>query len=437
MGPTGFITLLAGWVTTEAGRQPWVVYGVMRTADAVSPVTAQQVGVSLLAFVIVYTIVFGTGIYYLLKLLRHGPALPGSPAQSSDGSARASAQPCRNSPSKEHKNMDLTLAWAAIIAFGLFLYVVLDGFDLGIGILFPFFPDQHDRDVMMNTVAPVWDGNETWLVLGGAGLFAAFPMVYSTVLSALYLPLVLMLVCLIFRGVSFEIRAKAQRTKPCGTSRSSADRRARRSFRAWRSARFSAAFPSPMAVSPAMPFGWFSPFSIFTGGALVVTYALLGACWLIAKTEGDLQRRMYRVVWPLTVLQLATIAVVSIWTPLQDAGIASRWFDSPLFYRLLPVPVLVAACAWAMRRSIQSRHEKRPFAMALGFVLLGYAGLVASISPHEIFPGVSIWDAAAPRSSQLFTIVGAAVILPVIVAYTTFGYWVFRGKVRHGEHHYH
>jgi cytochrome d ubiquinol oxidase subunit II len=103
----------------------------------------------------------------------------------------------------------------------------------------------------------------------------------------------------------------------------------------------------------------------------------------------------------------------------------------------LPVPLLVAACAWAMRRSIRSRHEKRPFAVALGFVLLGYAGLVVSISPHEIFPGVSIWDAAAPRSSQLFTIVGAAVILPVIVAYTTLGYWVFRGKVRHGEHHYH
>ncbi|SAK47141.1 cytochrome d ubiquinol oxidase subunit II [Caballeronia ptereochthonis] len=333
--------------------------------------------------------------------------------------------------------MDLTLAWAAIIALGLFLYVVLDGFDLGIGILFPFFPDQHDRDVMMNTVAPVWDGNETWLVLGGAGLFAAFPMVYSTVLSALYLPLVLMLVCLIFRGVSFEIRAKAQRTKHLWDLAFIGGSAGATFFQGVALGAFLGGIPVADGRFSGDAFGWFTPFSIFTGGALVVTYALLGACWLIAKTEGDLQRRMYRVVWPLTVLQLATIAVVSIWTPLLDASIASRWFDSPLFYRLLPVPLLVIACAWAMRRSIRSRHEKRPFAVALGFVLLGYAGLVGSISPHEIFPGVSIWDAAAPRSSQLFTIVGAAVILPVIVAYTTLGYWVFRGKVRHGEHHYH
>jgi cytochrome d ubiquinol oxidase subunit II len=169
----------------------------------------------------------------------------------------------------------------------------------------------------------------------------------------------------------------------------------------------------------------------------VVTYALLGCCWLIAKTEGDLQRRFYRIVWPLTLLQLGTIAVVSIWTPLQDAGIATRWFDTPWFYRFLPVPVLVVACAWLMRRSIRSRHETRPFMMALAFVLLGYSGLVASISPHAIFPGVSLWELAAPHSSQMFTLIGAAVILPVIIAYTTLGYWVFRGKVRHGEHHYH
>jgi cytochrome d ubiquinol oxidase subunit II len=333
--------------------------------------------------------------------------------------------------------MDLTLAWAAIIALGVLMYVVLDGFDLGIGILFPLFPDEHDRDVMMNTVAPVWDGNETWLVLGGAGLFAAFPMLYSTVLSALYLPLVLMLVCLIFRGVSFEIRAKASRTKHLWDLAFIGGSAGATFFQGVALGAFLDGIPVADGRFSGDAFGWFTPFSMFTGAALVVTYALLGCCWLIAKTEGDLQRRFYRIGWPLTVLQLATIAVVSIWTPFQDQGIAMRWFDSPLFYRLLPVPVLVVACAWIMRRSIRSRHERRPFAMALGFVLLGFAGLVVSISPQEVLPGVSLWDAAAPRSSQLFTIVGAAVILPVIVAYTTLGYWVFRGKVRHGEHHYH
>jgi cytochrome d ubiquinol oxidase subunit II len=333
--------------------------------------------------------------------------------------------------------MDLTLAWAAIIALGLLIYVMLDGFDLGIGILFPLFPEPHDRDVMMNTVAPVWDGNETWLVLGGAGLFAAFPMLYSTVLSGLYLPLIFMLACLIFRGVSFEIRSKATRTKAMWDLAFIGGSAGATFFQGVALGAFLNGIPVTEGRFSGDAFGWLTPFSLFTGLALVVTYALLGCCWLIAKTEGELQRRLYRIVWPLTLLLLAGIAVVSIWTPLQDATIATRWFDTAWFYRFLPVPVLVAACAWFMRQSIRSRHETWPFALALGFVVLGFTGLVASISPHAIFPGVSLWDVAAPRSSQLFTIIGAGVILPVILAYTTLGYWVFRGKVRHGEHHYH
>jgi cytochrome d ubiquinol oxidase subunit II len=333
--------------------------------------------------------------------------------------------------------MDLTVIWAAIIALGVFMYVVLDGFDLGIGILFPFFPNQQERDVMMNTVAPVWDGNETWLVLGGAGLLAAFPIVYATVLSALYLPLMMMLLCLIFRGVSFEIRAKATRTKHLWDL-------------AFIGGSAGATFCQGIALGAYLngipvrdgrfvgdAFGWLTPFSLFTGLALVVTYALLGACWLIAKTDGDLQRRLYRTVWPLTLLQLAAIAVVSLWTPMQDPSIAARWFESPLFYRMLPVPFLVVICAWLMRRAIRAQRERMPFILALSFMLLGYLGLLASIWPHAILPGITVWQAASPHSSQLFTIVGVAVVLPVILAYTTMGYWVFRGKVRHGEHHYH
>ncbi|MEA3112525.1 MAG: cytochrome bd ubiquinol oxidase subunit, partial [Caballeronia sp.] len=264
--------------------------------------------------------------------------------------------------------MDLSLTWAAIIALGVLMYVVLDGFDLGIGILFPFFPEERDRDVMMNTVAPVWDGNETWLVLGGAGLFAAFPLIYSTVLSGLYLPLMFMLVCLIFRGVTFEIRSKATRTKHMWDLAFIGGSAGATFFQGVTLGAFLNGIPVADGRFSGDAFTWFTPFSMFTGLALVVTYALLGCCWLIAKTEGDLQRRFYRIVWPLTLLQLGTIVVVSIWTPLQDAGIATRWFDTPWFYRFLPVPVLVIACAWLMRRSIRSRHETRPFMMALAFV---------------------------------------------------------------------
>ncbi|SEB23711.1 cytochrome d ubiquinol oxidase subunit II [Paraburkholderia sartisoli] len=333
--------------------------------------------------------------------------------------------------------MDVTVVWAGIIALGLFMYVVLDGFDLGIGIVFPFFPDGKERDLMMNTVAPVWDGNETWLVLGGAGLFAVFPIVYSTVLSALYLPLVFMLACLIFRGVSFEIRSKANRTKHLWDLAFIGGSAGAAFFQGIVLGAFLQGIPVVDGSYAGDAFGWLTPFSLLTGLGLVATYALLGCCWLVAKTEGDLQRRLHRVVWPLTVVLLGFIAVVSLWTPLQDPTIAARWFHDGLFYRLLPVPFLVAICAFFMRRAVRDRHHNTPFALALGLVLLGYVGLLVSLWPYAIPSSMTLWEAAAPRSSQVFTLVGAAVILPVILVYTTMGYWVFRGKVRHGDTHYH
>lgn len=334
--------------------------------------------------------------------------------------------------------MDVTTIWAAIIALGLFMYVVLDGFDLGIGIIFPFFPDEGERDLMMNTVAPVWDGNETWLVLGGAGLFAVFPVVYSTVLSALYLPLVFMLACLIFRGVSFEIRAKANRTKHLWDLAFIGGSAGAAFFQGIALGAFLQGIPMDDGRFAGDPFGWLSPFSLLTGLGLVVTYALLGCCWLVAKTEGDLQRRLHRVVWPLTVVLLAFIGLVSLCTPLQDPNIAARWFDSGLFWRLLPVPFLVAACAFFMRRAVKRREHVTPFVLALGLVLLGYVGLLVSLWPYAIPQSLTVWQAAAPRSSQMFTLAGTVVILPIIIGYTTMGYWVFRGKVRHGDqHHYH
>jgi cytochrome d ubiquinol oxidase subunit II len=333
--------------------------------------------------------------------------------------------------------MDVTVVWAAIIALGLFIYVVLDGFDLGIGIVFPFFPDEKERDLMMNTVAPVWDGNETWLVLGGAGLFAAFPVVYSTVLSALYLPLVFMLACLIFRGVSFEIRAKANRTKHLWDLAFIGGSAGAALFQGIALGAFLQGIPVADGSFAGDAFGWLTPFSLLTGLGLVVTYALLGCCWLVAKTEGDLQRRLHRVVWPLTIVLLGFIVVVSLWTPLQEPAIAQRWFEAGIFWRLLPVPFLVAACAYFMRRAVRGRHHNTPFMMALGLVLLGYLGLLVSLWPYAIPSSLTLWEAAAPRSSQMFTLVGAAVIIPIIIGYTTMGYWVFRGKVRHGDAHYH
>ncbi|GAB7538612.1 cytochrome d ubiquinol oxidase subunit II [Burkholderia sp. 3C] len=332
--------------------------------------------------------------------------------------------------------MDVTVIWAAIIALGLFMYVVLDGFDLGIGIVFPFFPDEKERDLMMNTVAPVWDGNETWLVLGGAGLFAAFPMVYSTVLSGLYLPLIFMLVCLIFRGVSFELRAKARRTKHLWDLAFIGGSAGATFFQGIALGAYLQGIPVQNGQFGGDPFGWLTPFSVLTGLGLIATYALLGCCWLVAKTEGDLQRRLHRVVLPLTIVLLGMIGVVSIWTPLQEPAVAQRWFGSGLFVYLMPVPFLVVACGVWMVRAIRARRDTLPFVLALALVALGYIGLLVSLFPYAIPRSVTIWEAAAPHSSQMFTLVGAAVIIPIIIAYTTLGYWVFRGKIRHEDNHY-
>jgi cytochrome d ubiquinol oxidase subunit II len=324
--------------------------------------------------------------------------------------------------------MDVTTIWAAIIALGLFMYVALDGFDLGIGLIFPFFPDDGERDLMISTIAPVWDGNETWLVLGGAALFAAFPAVYSIVLSALYLPIVTMLVCLIFRGVSFEIREKATRTKNLWNLAFIAGSGGASFFQGVILGAYLQGIPVTDGVFAGPSFFWLTPFSLLTGFGLMATYSLLGACWLIMKTEGDLQHRLHEVVRPLTLVLLAFMVVVSIWTPLTDAKIAQRWFDSGLLYRLLPVPFLVVITALFMFRALRRHHDNTPFLLALLLILLGYIGLLVSIWPYAIPNVLTLQDAAAPRSSQLFTLVGAVIILPVIIIYTTLGYHVFRGK---------
>jgi cytochrome d ubiquinol oxidase subunit II len=288
--------------------------------------------------------------------------------------------------------------------------VVLDGFDLGIGIVFPFFPDERERDLMMNTVAPVWDGNETWLVLGGAGLFAVFPMVYSTVLSALYLPLVFMLACLIF----VACRSNARQGEPHEASVGSGVYRRLvrcRFLSGHRAGRIPARHSGRGRQLCGDAFGWLTPFSLLTGLGLVVTYALLGCCWLVAKTEGDLQRRLHRVVWPLTLILLGFIAIVSLWTPLQDPTIANAG-------SLRVCSIACCRCrslSPSVRSSCGGRYAsgitRRPFVLALALVLLGYLGLLVSLWPYAIPSSMTLWEAAAPRSSQMFTLMGAAVII--------------------------
>ena len=332
--------------------------------------------------------------------------------------------------------MDITTVWAAIVALGLFMYVALDGFDLGVGLIFPFFPNDGDRDVMISSIAPVWDGNETWLVLGGATLFAVFPAVYSIVLSALYLPVVTMLVCLIFRGVSFEIREKASRTKNLWNLAFIAGSAGAAFFQGVILGAYLQGIPVANGVFAGPSFFWLTPFSLLTGFGLMATYALLGSCWLAMKTDGNLQHRLHSLIRPLTVVLLVFMVVVSIWTPLTDAQIAARWFNSGLLRRLLPIPLLVVIAALMMFRAVRRRHDTAPFLLALLLVMLGYAGLLVSIWPYAVPNVITLEEAAAPRSSQLFTLLGAVIILPVILAYTTAGYRVFRGKIASGaEHH--
>ncbi|QKE64547.1 cytochrome d ubiquinol oxidase subunit II [Aquipseudomonas campi] len=329
--------------------------------------------------------------------------------------------------------IDLPLIWAGVIAFGIFMYVVMDGFDLGIGILFPFIRDKDERDAMMNTVAPIWDGNETWLVLGGAGLFAAFPLAYSVVLTALYLPLIIMLIALIFRGVAFEFRFKAKRTRYV-----------------WDAAFIGGSLVATFAQGVVLgafvegikvadrqfvggAFDWLAPFPLFCGAGLVAGYAMLGCAWLLMKTEGRLQRKMYKLMLPLTCLLLLFISAVSIWTPLTQPAIAQRWFTLPNLFYFIPVPTLVAVTVLGIVRAIQLKKDKQPFVLTLALIALAYAGLAISMWPNIVPPSLSIWDASAPHSSQAFALVGVTIMVPIILIYTAYSYWVFRGKVKVGE----
>jgi cytochrome bd ubiquinol oxidase subunit II len=338
--------------------------------------------------------------------------------------------------------IDLSLIWILIIGFGLMMYVVMDGFDLGIGILFPFVPTTTHRDLMVNTVAPIWDGNETWLVLGGAGLLAAFPLAYAVLLSALYIPIVLMLLGLILRGVAFEFRFKSDESHRPFWDIAFAGGSYTAAF--FQGAALGAFINGFTVTGPSYDGGaldWLSPFSVFTGIGVIVSYALLGSTWLTMKTEGALQARMIAYARRIVPVLLLGIAVVSLWTPLTHDDIARRWFSIPNIFYFAPVPILVVAAGWQLLRLLTGSPDGKipragPFLLALFLLFLGYTGLAISLWPNIIPPGVSFRDAAAPAQSQGFALVGALLIIPIILAYTGWAYYVFRGKVT-GTEGYH
>ncbi len=331
--------------------------------------------------------------------------------------------------------MDLTIIWAFIIAFAVFAYVVMDGFDLGIGILFPTFKVGLERDQAMNSIAPVWDGNETWLVLGGGGLMAAFPLAYAIILPATYPLIIAMLLGLVFRGVAFEFRWRDPR------------HRALWDF-AFTAGSLIAALSQGMILGALLQgidvtgraysgswFDWLTPYTLLTGIGTVAGYALLGATWLVWKLEGEAQAHAYRLAFRSAIATLVLLAAVSLYTPFLDADYFDRWFAMPNFLFASQVPLLTTILAYFLFRGLAKKQEAAPFWLSLGLFGLGMAGLGVSMWPYVVPSQITIWDAAAPERSQMFMLVGVAITLPLILAYTAWAYWVFRGKV--GEDGYH
>jgi cytochrome d ubiquinol oxidase subunit II len=327
----------------------------------------------------------------------------------------------------------LPLIWAALIGTAVAMYVILDGFDLGVGILFPFAKSERERDLMMNSVAPFWDGNETWLVLGGAGLFVAFPLAYSVIMPALYLPVIFMLLALIFRGVAFEFRWPARTSKKYWNV-------------AFAGGSLLAAFFQGIILGGLIQgitvrngqfaggaFDWATPFAFLVGVGVVAGYGLLGATWLVLRTEGPVADRARQQGKLFLLAVLAAMALVSLWTPAEFERIAARWFTTPNIYFLWPVPFVTALLAFGVWTWLGSGRDAPPFLAAIGLFLLGYLGLVISNFPYLVPPTIDIWQAAAAPASQIFMLIGTLFLLPVIFGYIVFVYWLFWGKLREGE----
>jgi cytochrome d ubiquinol oxidase subunit II len=328
--------------------------------------------------------------------------------------------------------VDLPLVWYGLIIVAIFLYILLDGFDLGVGVLFPFAPSDQCRDRMMNSIAPFWDGNETWLVLGGGGLFAAFPLAYAVLMPALYIPVIIMLLGLIFRGVAFEFRFKASD----------------RSRVVWDCAfhfgSLTAAFMQGVIIGAVVQgvtvegrrfaggaFDWLNAYSLMTGFAVVFGYALLGATWLVMKTEEITQQWARKcAAYALGYVGLF-LAIVSISMPVMNPGIRALWWSLPNFFFLLPIPFASLVLIILIWRDLRTGREVRPFLLSLGVFLTAYLGLGISLWPFAVPFAITFRQAAAVPESQSLLLVGTVILLPLVLGYTAYCYYLFRGKASH------
>lgn len=328
----------------------------------------------------------------------------------------------------------LPFIFALILAFIIIMYVILDGFDLGIGILFPFTANEVERDKMMNSIAPIWDGNETWLVFGGAMLYGAFPQAYGLLLPILYMPLMLMLISLVFRGVSFEFRFKAEKSKPFWNWAFAISSIAASFFQGVVLGCFVQGFPIDDAAMKITTTAWLTPFTLLTGIALTSGYGLLGATWMIMKSEGRLQRKMIHYSKGLLVLVSIFLFFVSIWTPLHSNEIFVRWYSYPNFIYLSSLPMLALIAVFLTWKNLSKKNEVKPFLYSIVIFLCSYVGIGVSVYPYLIPHQVTLWEAAAPDTTLKFILIGVVIMLPILLGYTAYAYYLFRGKTNDNYH---
>lgn len=328
--------------------------------------------------------------------------------------------------------IDLPLIWGILIATAVFVYVFLDGFDLGVGILFPFAPSDKCRSRMMNSIAPFWDGNETWLVLGGGGLFAAFPVAYSIIMPALYIPVIAMLLGLIFRGVAFEFRFKSsEKNRWVWDTSFHFGSLIAALMQGIILGNFVQGFDVTGRAFSGGPLDWANGFSLLTGIALVFGYALLGATWLIMKTEDKTQNWARMAAKYNLVFVAAFMAIISICMPFIDPRIFDIWFSVPNIFLLAPLPLATLACVIIIAKDLNTAREYRPFLLSVTLFLLGYLGLAVGMYPWVVPFEFTIWQAAAASTSQSLLLVGTVIFLPLVLGYTAFCFYTFHGKASH------
>ena len=326
---------------------------------------------------------------------------------------------------------DFVPLWTLILGLAVFFYVLLDGFDLGVGILYNFAPNTAARNLLMNSIAPIWDGNETWLVLGGIGLLAAFPLAFAIILPAVYFPILVMLLALVFRGVAFEFRFRDAEHRTFWDHAFGYGSALATFAQGVVLGAFIQGFKVEGRHFTGGSFDCITPFSLFTGVALLFGYGLLGAGWLILKTEGKLQQQARRQARFCFLATLLAVGIVSLWTPVMDKDIAQRWFSWPNIAFLSPVPVLTALFGILEWRAIANpKSELGPFVYAVLLFSLSYLGIAISLFPMIVPHHYDLWQAASSADTQIFLGVGTLFLLPIILVYTGWSYWVFRGKVR-------